>query len=398
MRLRIERDAFADAVGWAARCLPTRTTVPVLAGMLIEAKASVAGGEGGLRLSTFDYESCSQATVGADVTEPGRLLVSGRLLAEIARILPDEPVLLSTDGAKVSVSCGDTRFTLLTMPVEDYPALPPMPPLIGTVGSDAFAAAVAQVAIAAGKDETLPLLTTIRLDVAADALSMVATDRFRMAARVLGWQPSEDDGTQPRVVLVPAKVIAGAVKALATGAEVRLGLAAPEGEGGSGGARGTTGGAPAQGSGLLGVECGSRRLVVRLLDERPVDYLKVFPTTSAGSAEVPSAALIDAVKRVSLVAARLTPVMLTFRGGMVRLEAATGEEAHAVTAVPATIEGEDVAIAFNPHFLLDGLAAVDADTVRFEYLDERKPVLLTGKSHDDAVSGYRYLVVPVRVG
>jgi DNA polymerase-3 subunit beta len=319
--------------------------------------------------------------VDAEVEEPGRVVVSGRLLAEIARILPAEPVEVITDGPKVTVSCGDTRFTLLTLPVEDYPALPAMPPVIGTVDTDGFATAVGQVAIAASKDETLPLLTTIRFAVEGDVLTLVATDRFRMGARRLGWQPA-DAAADGRVVLVPAKAFAGGIKAMASSAVASIGLS-------------TT----SSGTGTMGVESDGRRLVVRLLDERPVDYLKVFPTESAGWAEVPSAPLIEAVKRVSLVAAKLTPVMLAFRAGRVRLEAGTGDEAHAVTAVDAELHGEDVAIAFNPHFLLDGLTAVDADVVRFEYTDERKPVLVTGRGKDeDAQPDFRYLVVPVRVG
>src|SRR6201747_1972044 len=153
VKFTVERDVLADAVAWAARSLPIRPSVPVLAGLLIE---TVEGGDG-LQLSTFDYETSARATLNADVSDEGRALVSGRLLADICRSLPNKPVEMSIEGAKVTLICGSARFSLQTMPVEDYPTLPQMPEARGTVGSNAFAAAVSQAVTAAGRHDMLPV-------------------------------------------------------------------------------------------------------------------------------------------------------------------------------------------------------------------------------------------------
>lgn len=128
MKFRVERDVLADAVAWTARSLPARPAVPVLAGLLLEA------GDGSLTLSSFDYEVSARVGIEADIEDAGRILVSGRLLADICRSLPNRPVEVSTDGAKVAVVCGSARFTLPTLPVEDYPSLPEMPTAAGLGG------------------------------------------------------------------------------------------------------------------------------------------------------------------------------------------------------------------------------------------------------------------------
>src|SRR3954451_6194569 len=193
VKFRVERDVLAEAVTWAARGLPTRPPVPVLAGVLLEADP-----EGTLTLSAFDYEVSARVTVAADVSDGGTVLVSGRLLADISRNLPNKPVdvvapagrrapLSRTlpkkpvdvvaEGPKVAVTCGSSRFSLLTMPVDDYPALPQMPQASGSVTGDVFTLAVAQVTVAAGRDDTLPILTGVRMEIDGSRITMLATDR-----------------------------------------------------------------------------------------------------------------------------------------------------------------------------------------------------------------------------
>jgi len=197
MKFRVERDVFAEAVAWAARSLPPRPPVPVLAGLLLE-----VGADTGLALSSFDYEVSAHAQVDVSVAEPGKTLVSGRLLAEISRSLPAQPVDVAVEGARVVVSCGTARFTLPTLPVDDYPTLPEMPAVAGTIGADVFAAAVSQVAVAAGRDDTLPVLTGVRIEIEGDRVTLAATDRYRLAVRELRWQPEQTG--MSAVALVPA--------------------------------------------------------------------------------------------------------------------------------------------------------------------------------------------------
>src|SRR5690606_28116308 len=216
VKFSVDRDVLADAVAWAARSLPVRPSVPVLAGLLVEAS------DEGLVLSTFDYETSARATVSADVSAEGRALVSGRLLADICRSLPNKPVDMAIDGAKVSLTCGSARFSLQTMPVEEYPALPDMPQATGTVRSDLFANAVAQAVVAAGRDDMLPGVTGVRLEIDGSELALLATDRFRLSLRELSWDPGTTDLTA--AALVPARVLADTAKSLTAGPEVTIAL------------------------------------------------------------------------------------------------------------------------------------------------------------------------------
>ena len=206
MKFRVDRDVLADAVAWAARSLPVRPSVPVLAGLLIEA------GDEGLELSTFDYETSARATLAAEVADEGRALVSGRLLADICRSLPAKPVDMVLEGPRVSLTCGSARFTLQTLPVEDYPTLPPMPQATGTVRSDVFAHAVSQAVTAAGRDDMLPVLTGVRLEIDGPRISLLATDRFRLSQRELDWSPRTPD--ESLAALVPAKVLGDTARSL----------------------------------------------------------------------------------------------------------------------------------------------------------------------------------------
>ncbi|MFD8961790.1 DNA polymerase III subunit beta, partial [Streptomyces anulatus] len=171
MEFRIERSALTDAVSWAARVLPVRSPVPVLGGLLLE-----TGGEGGpLRISGLDYEASARIDVDAEVARPGKVLVMGRRLLDICKVLPEGPVECAVEGSRFTVSGDGARFGLSVLPLDDYPALPPLPQVRGAVDAELFAAAVADVAVAAGRDDTLPALTGIRLGLDGDTMTLAAT-------------------------------------------------------------------------------------------------------------------------------------------------------------------------------------------------------------------------------
>ncbi len=379
MKFRVERDALADAVAWAARSLPVRPSVPVLAGLLIEASHE------GLVLSTFDYETSARATLTAEVADEGKALVSGRLLADICRSLPNKPVEMVIDGARVSLTCGSARFSLQTMPVEDYPSLPDMPTATGTVQSDVFAHAVAQAVTAAGRDDMLPVLTGVRIEIDGSTISLLATDRFRLSQRELGWSPRTPD--ESVAALVPAKVLADTAKSLTSGSEVTIALAA---SGAGDGIIGFEGAAPG----------GVRRTTTRLLDGEFPKVRSLFPNEHQTVATVDKAALIESVKRVSLVAERNTAVQLAFSDGVLTLDAGSGDEAQASESIEATIDGEDITTGFNPQFLLDGLSAIEEPVVELAFTQASKPVVMSGTSGDGVdgeASGFRYLLMPRRL-
>ncbi|MCX5411415.1 DNA polymerase III subunit beta [Streptomyces sp. NPDC102402] len=374
MKIRVERDVLAEAVAWVARSLPARPPAPVLAGLLLKAE------DGALSFSSFDYEVSAKVSVDAEIEEDGTVLVSGRLLADICRALPNRPVEISTDGVRATVVCGSSRFTLHTLPVEEYPALPQMPTATGTVPGEVFASAAAQVAIAAGRDDTLPVLTGVRIEIEGDTVTLASTDRYRFAVREFLWKPENPDASA--VALVPAKTLLDTAKALTSGDTVTLALS------GSG-----------AGEGLIGFEGAGRRTTTRLLEGDLPKYRTLFPTEFNSVAVIETAPFVEAVKRVALVAERNTPVRLSFEQGVLILEAGSSDDAQAVERVDAVLEGDDISIAFNPTFLLDGLSAIDSPVAQLSFTTSTKPALLSGRPAVDAEANdaYKYLIMPVRL-
>lgn len=374
MKIRVERDVLAEAVAWAAKSLPARPPVPVLAGLLLRAQ------DGSLSLSGFDYEVSARVSVEAEVDEEGTVLVSGRLLADICRALPNRPVEISTDGVRATVVCGSSRFTLHTMPVEEYPALPEMPAATGTVPGEVFASAVSQVAVAAGRDDTLPVLTGVRIEIEGDTVTLASTDRYRFAVREFLWKPETSDASA--VALVPAKTLLDTAKSLSGGDSVSLALS------GSG-----------SGEGLIGFEGAGRRTTTRLLEGDLPKYRTLFPTEFNSVAVIETAPFVEAVKRVALVAERNTPVRLSFEDGVLTLEAGSSDDAQAVERLDIELDGDDVSIAFNPGFLLEGLSAIDSPVAQLSFTTSTKPALLNGRPAKDAEAddAYKYLIMPVRL-
>lgn len=373
MRFRVDRDVLAEAVTWTARSLPTRPPVPVLAGVRIEADTS-----GVVQLSSFDYEVSARSEIAADVSEPGTVLVSGRLLAEISRALPAQPVDLVLEGNKVAVTCGASRFTLLTMPVEDYPALPAMPDVVGTIGGDVLTEAVAQVTVAASRDDTLPLLTGVRMEIEEDTITLLATDRYRLALRTVSWSPASPSISA--VALVRARTLSDAAKSLGSSDQVTMAL--------------STG----SGVDLIGFEAGGRHTTSLLVDGDYPAVRRLFPDETPIHAVVGTQVLIEAARRVSLVAERNTPIRLAFSEGQVVLDAGQGDDAQASEALEASLVGEEITVAFNPQYLLDGLGALTTEFVRMSFTHPNKPVEFTGQSSLDGDDdrSYRYLLVPIR--
>jgi DNA polymerase-3 subunit beta len=375
VKFRVERDALADAVTWAARSLASRPTLPVLAGLMLR----VDGDQ--LSVSGFDLEASTEVDLEVTAGESGQALVSGRLLADITRALPPHPVDVAVDGSRLTIACGAARFTLPGMPVDDYPRLPSMPTTAGTVEGAEFAAAVAQVAVAAGRDDTLPMLTGVRLEIDGDQLTLAATDRYRLAVRELTWNPG-DPAAAAAQVLVPARTLADAAKSLSHSESMTIALSA----GGTGegiiGFSGTTNGR-------------ASRTTTRLLDATFPAYRSLLPSEWASTAEVPVAPLVEAVKRVALVTDRNAPVRMEFADGTVSLTAGGDDEGRAEEQLEVSYDGEPITTAFNPQFLLDGLGALSTGTARMLFTSSTKPVVLRPEAADGVE--YTYLIMPVRL-
>ncbi|WP_392507715.1 DNA polymerase III subunit beta [Naumannella halotolerans] len=385
MKVRVERDVLAEAVAWAARNIPNRPSAPILAGLLVRADDS------GLVLSGYDSDTSVRIAVAAEVSDEGESLVSGRLLADIARSLPNKPVDITADDSQLELVCGSSRFTLQTLPVIEYPALPSLPQTVGTAGADTFARAVSQVVVAAGRDELLPVFTAVRMEIDGDTVSLLATDRYRMALKEFTWHPASTQASG--AALVPARVLSETAKSMTSGDEVALSLSS-----------GSTG------DGLIGFEAdlgshGVRQTTTRLLDgEFPKvrHLMKIEPALTVRAAV---ADLIAAARRVALVAERNTPLRMLISEEQLTLEAATGDQARASEAIEAVIDlrgSEEPALTaagFNPSYLLDALGALDVPYVNFSFTAPGKPCLLTGLEdltgtpQDD----YRHVIMLMRL-
>lgn len=384
MKFRVAREDFAESVAWVARSLPSRPPVPVLGGVLLVAD------DDGLTVSGFDYEVSAQMRVAAEVAGPGQVLVSGKLLADITKALSNKPVDVSLDGSRVLISCGSAKFSLPTMPVEDYPQLPEVPEQSGEITVDAFAEAVAQVAVAAGRDDTLPMLTGIRVEIEGPQVVLAATDRFRLAVRHIEWQPARTDIETS--VLIPARTLSEAAKTLgASDAPVQLSL-------------GTGTGA----DGLLGIVSAGRRTTTRLLDAEFPKFRQLLPKEHTSLATLEVSTLTDAIKRVALVAERGAQVRLEFSDEGLLLSAGGDDAGRAEEWLPADFRGEALTIAFNPGYLLDGLSALHSERVTFGFTTSSRPAVLLPASEEEPealesgayaalASPFTYLLMPVRL-
>ena len=431
MRFTVQRDALAEAVTWVARALPTRPVVPVLAGLLLRAEREDqnqpgSNGPGWLTASCFDYEVSARMRVRADVAEPGVFLVPGRLLVEIVRSLPGQPVEFGDDPDGISVTCGEASFAVASLPSGEYPELPELPQLAGTADGGVLASAIGQVTPAASRDDTLPMLTAVNVELDGAMMTLAATDRYRLAVRELAWDPAPGFGAQERVsLLVPARTLSDAAKLMSAGTEVRI-MLRPAGDRAGAADGGGTGAAEA----MIGFDAGERRLTARLLAGEFVRYRSRFPDEFGCTADLPAEAFAEAVRRVALVAERGTPVQLTFAPGRVTVGASTQGQARARESVPADFAGDEPMIAFSPHYLLDGVIAATAAApsapaastaaagepsagpaergtspagVRLWFSSASKPAVITRQPDPDsgeaksAEGDFRYLVVPQRV-
>ncbi|MDQ1739221.1 MAG: polymerase subunit beta, partial [Pseudonocardiales bacterium] len=370
----LQRQEFAEAVAWTARSIPTRLPVPVLAGLLLQAR------DGQLQLSGFDYEVSTRCDLDIQLFEEGSAVVAGRLLAEITKALPAKPVDVELVGDSVELTCGGAQFTLPTLPLEDYPRLPPMPELAGTIKAAEFSTAVSRVTIAAGRDETLPMLTGVQVEMAGDRITMSATDRYRLAMTELAWQPERPDVEMS--ALIPAKALSDTARALgAAGGDVQLHLDPV-----------------ATDQSLVGLGSQSRQTTSRIMSGPYPNVRAIFPTSHNSRLTLATKDLTDVVHRIALVTDRGNPLRLQVDPDELVIEAGGLGSARAREATEATLEGEPLKIAINPQFMLDGLGAVGSPNVILSFVSTHKPVMmLPADENGEVIPGFRYVVMSVRM-
>lgn len=374
MKLRVDHDVFADAVSWVARTIPARPSLPVLAGIRIEAVA-----DGTVALSSYDPDISSYAQIEAEVDEPGEILVHGRLLSDFAKALPHRPLDLTTQGSKLEIVCASSHIAMQSMPLEDYPEAPHMPEVTGEVDGALWQDAVSQVVTAASNDDTLPLLVSVCIEIEGTHISLMATDRYRLAVRDLEWKPQ--DPTVSARILVRASRLADISKALGSVGSVKVSID------------------DSGRAGIIGFSAAGRQNVARLIDGEYPQVRGLFPPQMSGFAVVSRQDLIEALKRARLVVEKNSAVRLSFSEGQVVLEAGQGDNAQTSEILEAQVTGEDITMAFNPTFLQEGLSSVSSQYVRISFTHSTKPAVMTAQDEIDGPDSddFRLLQMPIRI-
>ena len=372
MKFTVESNVLVESVNWVSRSLSSRPIMTALLGIVIDVSNEVT-------LSASDLETATKSSFNADIKEKGKVLVPGRLLAEIARSLPNKPVSFILDNNRVLLTAGTAKFTLPTLPINEYPNLPTMPENSGFIASDVFATAINQIAIAAGKDDSLPTLTGIHVDINKETITLAATDRYRLAVREIQWQPNNPDIATS--ALLRARTLADAAKSLVGVTQVSLAVAPITAT-----------------ERLVGFASEAKTMTSRMLDGTFPPYRHLLPSESIAQATIEVAPFLDSVRRVALVTDKTVPLRLRFADSKLQLEAGAGEEAQATEELTIIYNGEAIDIAFNPTFLMDGLHAVGTPFVHIAFTGSNKPAVLSGKHEKDGptTDNYRYLLMPMR--
>ncbi|MFF3734591.1 DNA polymerase III subunit beta [Streptomyces sp. NPDC002476] len=372
MEFRIECRALTEAVIWAARVLPNRSTVPLLGGLLLEAE------DGRLRISGLDYEASACIEVDAEIVRSGKALVMGRRLVEVGRVLPDGVVECVVEGSRFSMTGGSARFGLSMLPLDDYPTLPDLPPVLGEVDAEELADAVAQVSVAAGWDDSLPTLTGVRLALDGDRMTLAATDRYRFAVRTLTWKPVMTDVSAD--VLVSARRLSEITRSFGRSGACRLAL-----DGGS-----------------AGFEQGGAQSTVRLLDGRLPRHDKLFAMADPVGVVADWEELAGSVARVAVVAEGGSPLLLTFSGGSLLLQAGYEDDVASQRLDVELVGADEMTVAFDPVYLSNALSSFRAPVVRLDLMGPGQRAMITGwPSREDALGqattpAHQHLLMSVR--
>lgn len=373
MKFRVKKDEFALAVAAAAKTTSPQNAGGVLAGVLLETNNGSK-----LRLSGFDQETATKGLIDATVETEGKAVLPAQMLSSVARSLPNEVVTIEIDDSRAVVTSGKAVFRLPVLPVADYPELPKLPAASGKVAADVFAAAVAQVAIATGKDASIPALTAVRVEVDGDKLTLVATDRYRLAMRQISWDPADPD--LEASILVPKAALVETSRSFGTvGSPVTVGIGGIDGESAS----------------LVGFANADRALITRQVEGEFPRYRGLLPEEFASAAVVENDVLNEALKRAGIVVNATLAVRLTFSENLLKLEAGEGESAEHTEDIECEYSGEEFTIAFNPTFLAEGIGAAGTERITISLNGAQKPAVITGVGSEE---DYRYLLMPVRIG
>lgn len=363
MKFRCERETLADALATAGRAATSRTgTLPVLSGLRLDVDAEQ------LTVTGTDLELTIKLSVPVHADVPGSAVVPARLVADIVKALPAGAVEVSLDDDEMSIGSGRAQFSVRPLSLGDFPAQadPEGEPV--TLSASDFGDALRQVVRAASTDDARPMLTGVLIAAEDDGLRMVATDSYRLAVRDL---PRSEMLSAGQSVVVPSRALAELQRLMSDAEELTVRLGAREAV----------------------FEVGGARLMTRLIESEYLNYRNLLPTSYPNQLTVGRDVLLEALRRVKILAQDATPVRLTFGGDTLQLTAITQEVGNAAEEIDARYEGSEMMVGFNPDFLASGIDAVEGDEVTISTMDSMKPAILRGVGHDD----YLYLLMPIRV-
>lgn len=369
MKFEADKDVLAEAVNFVVRLLPQRASLPILSGVLLEAKSDE------ITLSVFDYEVSAKSTIPASVSSVGTVLVLGKLLSEIVNKLPRDQVSFELVDNKVNVSSASAKFNLLTMPTSEYPELPTLPESTGEVDGQVFAQAVTQVAHAASKEDVTPVLTGVLIEAKNNALDLVATDRYRVAVKSIPWKSSSSES-----VLIPARTLQEIARTFSNQGSLSVAIEKTEERQ------------------MVAFSANNKSVTSVLLKGNFPAVLSLFPESIEHEAIANVDEIEEATKRVSLVVEGDNPIRYNFSDNNVTIKSITSETAQASEEVTVELVGEEIGVSLKPQFVLDGLSGITTDHVSFGFTKNQQnpakpgPLLFTEKG--DKAGGFKYLLQP----
>jgi DNA polymerase-3 subunit beta len=364
VRFRCERDVLAEALTTAGRAATGRTgALPVLSGVRLE----LSGDRLVVTGTDLDLTIQLEVAVGGDVD--GATVLPARLAADIVRSVAAGKVEMSVDDDDVSISSGRSQFSVRPLSVDDYPRVNPAASSAVTLPAASLGEALRQVVRAASTDEARPILTGVLLTAENDGLRLVATDSYRLAVRDL---PGTSVLGNDQKVLVPGRAL-NELQRLVGGAGDELTLRLGDRE--------------------ATFEVGTTRLTTRLIEGEFPNYRQLIPASHPNTLTVARDALLEAIRRVKILAKDATPVRLQMSVDGLRLTAITQDVGNAVEELDAKLEGTELTVAFNPDYLAAGVEAVSGDEITLSTQDPLKPAIVRGVGDDD----FLYLLMPVRV-
>jgi DNA polymerase-3 subunit beta len=364
VRFRCERDVLVEAVTTAGRAVSSRGgSLPVLSGVRVELKKNE------LTVTGSDLDLTVRCTVKVDGQDDGVAVIPARLAGDIAKALEPGTVSVDAGADEAEITSGASQFMVRLLPAEEFPQLPVPAGEAVTVPAAAFAEAMRQVVPAASSDDARPILTGVLLAAEKQGLRLVATDSYRLAVRDLTGVSVLAEGQQ---VLVPKRALEELGKALGDASDLTLRLGERD----------------------ASFEAGHTIVTTRLIDGDFPNYQNLIPASQPNTLTVSRTSLLEALRRVRIMAKDATPVRLSMSSDGLEVAAVTQDVGEAHEAVPAGFEGEELTVAFNPEYLINGIDVSTGDEIRLQTVDALKPALIRSQGTED----FLYLLMPVRVG